>query len=503
MTSALAVPGPRFPDWSVLLTLAVLACAAVGFTFAHHGVPNNDEGFYAYASREVMRGRIPYRDFAYTQTPVLPYLQGAAMEVAGFGVRQQRWLNVAWSALALALVLAVWRRAGLPPWAGAVLLLCWFLCHSLLYYDTVGKTYALAQLLLLAAAGTLYLRVPARLKLLLLSLACVLAVGCRLTAGPAALLLWLGLGWTERPRIPVLWLVGVPLLLAVLILGPFVAADPPNALFWCLQCHLESILPRIRLQVMMESLRAAPAFVAAALIPLATQRSGFPKSGNVAGWILAAGAVGWIAGVGIPGTYSDYSVPFLPLVLLGCGCSLATASARATALACALLLAASVEGLWLEARTFVAGDYPGAVERAADYVRRSTVPTDVVLTPMPEIALGAGRDVFPGLEMGKFGLTGEMDPRTAAARHLLTWDRLLQAVDNQEPPIIVLSRYKDANFAWSFPSMRSFTGDARRTFASRLLAKYDCTYADPYFLIFERKGTKPKAFNVDPSALAE
>jgi hypothetical protein len=494
---ARGLPGAHY----LVMALAVGAYFAIAAAYVDHGAPNNDEGFYAYASREVMRGRIPYRDFGYTQTPVLPYVQGAVMEVVGFGIRAQRGINVAWTMLAVALAVIVWKRAGLRPLACAQLLLAWFLSHALVYYDTIGKTYALAQLLLLAAAATFYLRISPLAKLVVLSLACVLAVGCRLTVAPSVVILWLGLAYEERRRISPILTVAVPATLALLTLGPFVAADPSNAVFWCMLCHVQTVLPRMRAAVLVQSVLAAPAFCAAAAAALLALRRREGPGPSPATWITAAGIFGWVFGVAVPGMYPDYSTPFLPLVMLGCGCSLAGKPARTSFLACACIMGASAGGLLLEHDKFLSGDYPKSVERVAEYVRQSTQPTDPVLTPMPEVALQAGRDAFPHLEMGKFGLTGEMADSAANARHLLTRDQLVRAVSLQRPPIIVLSRYHDANFAWSLPSMLSFTGSAYREFANGLLARYDCTYADAYFMVFEKKGAKPRAFNIQPSDL--
>jgi hypothetical protein len=480
---------------------SVAVYAVIAFAYAARGHANNDEGFYAYASREVMRGRIPYRDFGYTQTPVLPYVEGVLLNATGYGIRHQRNLNVVWGAVSLLLAMAVWKRARLQPLAAAALAAAWILCQALVYFDTIGKTYALSQLFLLAAAGALYLGASPGTKVLLLSLACVLAVGCRLTVAPAAGILWLGLAMTERGRIPLFGLVAVPLLLALLILGPFAAADPVNAAYWCLGCHLHVLLPRIRMTVSLQSIRSAPGFLVAAFAGVVALLSRPGKASDPAPWILAAGIVGWAVGVGVPGTYADYSTPFMALVIVGCGCALGGGTLRIAGAASVLILVASIFGLVVETQPFLSGHFPEAVTRAAAYVRANTLPGDAVLTPMPEIALEAGRDVVPGLEMGKFGLTAEMDPKTAAARHLLTWDRLLLIVANQRAPIIVLSRFRDSNFAWSFPSLNSFTDEAYQTFAKVLLARYDCTYADADFLIFEKKGKRKATFSLKPSDL--
>lgn len=487
--------------YAAIAAAAVIAYAVIASAYVSRGHANNDEGFYAYASREVMRGRIPYRDFGYTQTPVLPYVEGVLMSATGFGISHQRTLNAVWGALSLLLAVAVWKRAGLRPLAAAALAAAWLLCQALMYYDTIGKTYALTQMFLLAAGGVLYLGVSPKMKVLLLSIACVLAVGCRLTVAPAAGILWLGLAMTERGRISLFWLIAVPLLLALLILGPFVAADPVNAAYWCLGCHLHVLLPRIRMAVSVQSIRSAPGFLIAAFAGIAGFFLRGGKAPGPAPWILAAGIVGWAVGVGVPGTYADYSTPFMALVIVGCGCVLAESSARVAGAASALILIASSVGLKWETEPFLSGRFPEAVTRAAAYVRANTDPGDRVLTPMPEVALEAERDVVPGLEMGKFGLTAEMDQKSASARHLLTWDRLLLIVANQRPPIVVLSRFRDSNFTWSFPSLNSFSDEAYHTFAKVLLARYECTYADADFLIFEKKGKRAAIFPLKPSDL--
>ncbi|MBC7896442.1 MAG: hypothetical protein H7066_13590, partial [Cytophagaceae bacterium] len=70
------------------------------------GAMNADEGFYAIAARPVMEGDLPYRDFGYTQMPLLPYFNGPILARTGYGLFEQRWLNAAWAALALGI--AAW-----------------------------------------------------------------------------------------------------------------------------------------------------------------------------------------------------------------------------------------------------------------------------------------------------------------------------------------------------------------------------------------------------------
>ena len=57
--------------------VAVLAAVVAAFTAVFAvwwGAVNQDEGWYLYASRLVGEGKLPYRDFFFTQGPVLPMI---------------------------------------------------------------------------------------------------------------------------------------------------------------------------------------------------------------------------------------------------------------------------------------------------------------------------------------------------------------------------------------------------------------------------------------------
>ena len=59
--------------WAVALFSALVLCA-VALWF---GALNQDEGWYLYAARMVSEGKLPYRDFSYTQGPLMPVVYSA------------------------------------------------------------------------------------------------------------------------------------------------------------------------------------------------------------------------------------------------------------------------------------------------------------------------------------------------------------------------------------------------------------------------------------------
>lgn len=67
-----------FPNKSSLVISVILALVwgMLSLYLFFYGQPNADEGWYLFASKLVYKGYIPYRDFAYTQMPLLPYIYG-------------------------------------------------------------------------------------------------------------------------------------------------------------------------------------------------------------------------------------------------------------------------------------------------------------------------------------------------------------------------------------------------------------------------------------------
>ena len=134
------------PFWHlVAFALAVLAPAAVWL-----GGLNQDEGWYLYAANLVAQGNMPYRDFFFTQAPLMPLvysaLRGFWME---WGILGGRVVTLAIGLSGIVLFVAFARRlAGQEKRGLAALLAAIALCGNLyhLYYLAIPKTYALASL---------------------------------------------------------------------------------------------------------------------------------------------------------------------------------------------------------------------------------------------------------------------------------------------------------------------------------------------------------------------
>ncbi len=138
----------------VYWTLALVACAILGGAAVWMGGLNQDEGWYLYAANLVSEGSVPYRDFAFTQGPVMPYVYAAFSLVwKTFGLLGARVFTLLIGLLGIVFATRLARRLAPEGAKDAAALVAFFLLATNLYhlyYLAIPKTYALASLFVLA-----------------------------------------------------------------------------------------------------------------------------------------------------------------------------------------------------------------------------------------------------------------------------------------------------------------------------------------------------------------
>ena len=132
------------------LILAFGAFAALGAAAVWMGGLNQDEGWYLYAANLVADGKMPYRDFFYTQGPMLPIVYSAFTWIwKSFGLLGARVFTLSIGAFGILLAAALARRLAPEGRRGEAAVATLLLLGSNLYhvyYLTIPKTYALAAL---------------------------------------------------------------------------------------------------------------------------------------------------------------------------------------------------------------------------------------------------------------------------------------------------------------------------------------------------------------------
>ncbi|MBQ3098702.1 MAG: hypothetical protein IJC66_11170, partial [Kiritimatiellae bacterium] len=127
-------------------TLASLIAVCVAVLAVWWGGVNQDEGWYLYAARLVGEGKVPYRDFFFTQGPVLPYIY-SIMPV--HGLLSGRLVTFAFSVFSVLVAIAFARRLVSKESRNAVSLAVFAMlaCNLYhMYFTSIPKTYALGTL---------------------------------------------------------------------------------------------------------------------------------------------------------------------------------------------------------------------------------------------------------------------------------------------------------------------------------------------------------------------
>jgi len=466
--------------------LALLLAVQIG-RFVLHQEMNADEGFYALAARSALGGLLPYRDFGYSQMPVLPYLNGLAMRAISFGLLEQRAVNAAWGVLTL-LLLAWGGRRILPrhfPLVVLAVLALLVLSPGWLGAVCLGKPYAAAGLFLAASGLAVLMPGPLSHRALLAAACGALAVGCRLTVAPTVGLLALVLlreagSWRKRALIAGLFAAA-----GLLVVTPFFAAAPEPFLFWNAGFHAGTTVDRRGWTSLLEALAFAPGVAAttglALTLPFKRERAvlSTPAFG-----VLAATAAGAACQLILPSAYGAALAPFAPLAALT---SLAVLALVRTPVCGHSALA----GLAVAALTFFFTQpvldqrLPGSLRETASFVATHTAPGARILTPLPILAVDSGREVVPGLEMGMFGLTAEFAADEAARVHLMTPARLIALTEAGEPSAVVLVDGPSVwNFAWSVPSLMPMPEAFTVRMNQALLKHYRRAYANGAFVVY-------------------
>jgi len=143
----------------ILLLVVVASWLVLSGLNLWMGELNQDEGWYLYAAKQMTEGLMPYRDFAFTQPPMLPLVYSWTYTwVGNFGLLGGRM--VTWLFGTLGLLSAVWlamragpRKAQRFTAGVAFILIAINLYQS--YFTIVVKTYALSGMFLCSGLALL------------------------------------------------------------------------------------------------------------------------------------------------------------------------------------------------------------------------------------------------------------------------------------------------------------------------------------------------------------
>lgn len=172
------------PAWNLALVAGVLTFMGVLIICIIYGAINSDEGWYLYASKLVYQGQRPYQDFAYTQTPLLPYIYGLP-QLLFPGVLTGRLTSAALTLTGVLVGAYLADQYGGRKAAALSLFLSAIFLYGV-YHVTIVKTYSLVLLFFMLTWLALFHK-----KYFLAATLSVLAIYARLSALPFAAIICL------------------------------------------------------------------------------------------------------------------------------------------------------------------------------------------------------------------------------------------------------------------------------------------------------------------------
>ncbi len=477
---------------------------------------NQDEGWYLYAAGMVRRGFIPYRDFAFTQTPVLPLVYALADPlVKSYGLLGGRLFTAACGFLAaLSASWYAWRIA--PALRKETLLLCLMLGLGNVYqsyFTAIVKTYALCALFIsLGFVALTFVNLKKGLCAAALAGALLgLATGTRLTAVVTLPITFGWLIWHRHGFKPFAWFafaVGAGLAGIAVFLPLFIMAPGP---FWFCNVTYHSVRNvggLLKLLVYKAGFlsRLAQAY----LVPLALlafvlaawwitlSRKPLANRWLTVSWlsVLAVSLAHGLAAF----PYEDYQVIIYPLFAAALATALtglvkAAAPGNTDTAVCGLLVAVFLcvtlasfsspinqdwmiigrDRIWWRMKS-----KPALVKlrEAAALLRKRAGEQPVVLTQDTYLAVEAGLRVPRGMEMGPFCYYPNMPREKADALHVMNREKMLDLLWHTDIAVAACSEYA---FCIASPEIVELPQAEQELLRDALKQRYRVFAETPYF----------------------
>ncbi|MBI4231541.1 MAG: hypothetical protein HY608_11960 [Planctomycetes bacterium] len=432
-----------------MVVLGVSLYLAMGMAYVLCGRLNTDEGWYLQAAREVRDGRLPYRDFAYSQMPLAAYLHATGGVLSGPGLRSGRWTSFAMGAAAVVIWIAAARRRWGWEAAEVVALLAGTFAAGA-YHHAIVKTYAPVSLLL-ALAFDAMAREGGRplVRGVQAAFFAWAAAGTRLPAIGFAIpvALWaFRLQGGVRGRLVVLSACALPVLSASVPL----LSDPPAALWHVLGQHGDTAagggtIRGILLHRVPGIVRAYPVHlflaIGASCALRLSWRGAWGRNDPMAAYASGL-ALFTLATLPALPRIEEHLVPvlfaLLPL-LAGAYVSLSRGASFLRPLLAASAVVVPLSGGWGFLDRSGARTPLEEVSDAASRVRNLTARGDEILAlEALVVAVEAERPVPPGLSMGPFSYQDVVDA-DAVRRHVVNRVGFLDLLRSRRPKAVLLT----------------------------------------------------------------
>ena len=478
--------------------LAVVIAVFAAVLAVWWGNVNQDEGWYLYASRLVGEGKLPYRDFFFTQGPVLPFIYSV---LPIHGLLSGRLATIGFSLFATLTAMAFARRLVTPDRRGAVSLTVFALLACNLYhvyFTTIPKTYAIGSLFvmvgfLLLSRGWNFLSAvsfafASGTRISLVLILGVVGVGLLVTRFRSLSWLWFGLGGV----------LGLFLVYGIFALDPpslkgLLAAQAYHAgrggfdLFFAIGAVSRLARGYLALGAVLfatVALQVAGRDAPPCRLPdLTPQRA--PLTAQLKWMVGLSFAAVFLLQMSAPFPYDDYEVPIMPLLTVLIAVAFVNRAAALPGKVAYTWFPVLVSGMCAFASPLVQDWMTNGQDRfwslkkekselalmreVARKLEKLDPGGKLLLTQDLYLAVEMERKVPEGLEMGPFSYFPAMSTAEAESLHVMNGERMERLIDSAPCALAALSGY---GFAIEAPKGSRTPDSIRRSFEDRLRQKY-------------------------------
>lgn len=492
----------------LLLAAFSIGYALFSLAYCMAGPINHDEGWYLTAARLVGQGKILYRDFAFTQPPLLPYLYAIPLRIFDGGMPLGRAITMAFSLACFLLTVSIARRlagtraavvaAGLSGLAGYQI-----------WQFSVVKALAVPTFL---ALGSVYFFVLDERKRRYAPYASVLlmilATATRITFLPAAAVIgayYLHEYWKRSDRREAVKIAFFGLAVTVALFAPFILMAPRQILFDVVLFHninlsraAPSAILHRKLALCIEYFKFFP-HVGLMLVPAAIYTVKDFKSREflclhnkkliLFAVFLLVFLSQWLAGTAQK-HYQSNVIPLLVILLASAEAGLYEKAKWRRLMNCfvalciVISLSHSQKGL-AAASIDKDGEAVLPIENLKEigrFLREHTTPGATIFTQHAYVAVEARRNVTPGMEMSIFSYFPDWSTEKSLKYRVTNNELLFRAIMEAEPEAVVLS---EDSFWLAQPHFRPLSKAERPTVTRWMQGKY---YLARTFPSLHRKG---------------
>ena len=509
----------KIPGLPWLLAGGVALCVA--FFSIWYGSLNQDEGWYLYAAQMVRAGKLPYRDFFFTQGPALPFVYAAlagiwAPDSPLSGLLGGRVVTFLLGLCATACAVGLARRIVPEDRRGKAALIVFALlaCNVYhVYFTTIPKTYALGSLFVMAGFLLLSYRSPFAAFAGGLSLA--FATGTRISlllilpvVGVTLLVRFRAFRWRF------LWF-GLGGALGLFLMYGFFAFDPASrATLLAAQNYHAARGGFDPFFVLGSVSRLSRGYAALGMVlfgVLMTRRPApteprLPVVQSTMLWMLGLSfAAVFLLQLSAPFPYDDYQVPLmgmLTVLIASWYCRRGGTAWFAVLAACLVSFTSPQLQEWA---TYPPDRFWSQKKEMTELAKLREIGKVVnvldpggtdILTQDLYLAVETGRVVPPGLEMGPFSYFPDMSTEDARKVHVLNRELMENLLESEPCRVAASSGY---TFAISAPKCSETPFDEQKRLLKALKRHYDWKYVEPNFgqnattlLLLMRKGEVPE-----------